>query len=162
MISGKTGMKMKLILLVVSFMLVMSAGAGEPEHNGPAVVYSTDGDFLWVKQDLIAAIENRGMVISYISHAQSMLQRTASAVGDTQPVYDDAEIVLFCKSDLSHHLVAANPHNIVLCPYAIAVYTLAGKPDRVYLSFREPYEGDASYQPITKLLSNIINEVIGD
>lgn len=63
---------------------------------------------------------------------------------------------------MAHRLVGANPHNIVLCPYAIAIYTLAGQPQRVYLSFRRPYDRDPAYQPVVRLLQEIINDVVGE
>ena len=36
----------------------------------------------------------------------------------------------------------ADPHNILHCPYAIAVYTLPKQPGRVYVSYRKPLPGD--------------------
>jgi hypothetical protein len=89
-----------------------------------------------------------------------MLNRTAEAVGVTEPVYGDAEIILFCKSDLSHTMVASNPHNIVLCPYSISVYTLPGEEEAAYLSIPAPYQGDPTIAPITELLIEIIEESI--
>ena len=123
-------------------------------------VYSTEGKFVDAKEDLLASIAANGLVVSYTSHAKTMLENTAAVAGVTTPVYDDAEIVLFCKADLSHALVAENPHNIVLCPYAIAIYVLHNEPERVYLSFREPEASVAATKPIRELLVKIIEEVI--
>jgi uncharacterized protein (DUF302 family) len=123
-------------------------------------IYSTEGSFEDTKDDLLASIEGNGLVVSYTSHAKTMLENTAEVAGVTTPVYDDAEIVLFCKADLSHALVAENPHNIVLCPYAIAIYVLHSEPGRIYLSFREPEASVVATKPIRELLVKIIEDVI--
>jgi len=129
-----------------------------------AKVFSTEAEFEDAKEDLLEAIEEYGLVISYTSHAKTMLENTATVSGVTQAVYKDAEILLFCKADLSHKLVAANPHNIVLCPYSIAIYVLNTAPERVYLSYRTVETGDenikALTKPIEELLIKIIEEVI--
>lgn len=129
-----------------------------------AHVFNTDSTFEDAKADLLDSITNSGLVISYISHAKDMLANTAAVSGVTKPVYSDAEIYLFCKADLSHELVASNPHNIVLCPYSIAIYALTDEPERVYLSYRTVEVGDEKIKALTKpiedLLINIIEEVI--
>ena len=139
-----------------------AAYASGPEKHGPALVWKTEAPFEDVKEDLVSSIEGRGLVISYVSHASAMLDRTAEAVEGARKVYGDAEILLFCKADLSHRLVQANPHNIVLCPYSIAIYTLAGKPEEVYLAIREPYTAEPAYAPVVELLKGIIAETIGE
>lgn len=125
-----------------------------------ANVFSTESSFKDAKDDLLAAIAAEGLVISYTSHAKTMLENTAEIAGVTTPVYDDAEILLFCKADLSHALVGANPHNIVLCPYAIAIYVVHNEPEKVYLSFREPDARVPEAKAIKALLVSIIEEVI--
>ncbi len=147
-------------ILFLFFIFSSPVNAVEPAGSGSALVFSTEGEFEFVKLDLVNAIKSRGMVISYVSHASDMLSRTKEASGVGVTVYDDAEILLFCKSDLSHRLVAANPHNIVMCPYAISIYTLHGQEDRVYLSIRKPFVVDASYGPVHKLLLDIIHETL--
>ena len=156
---------MKIILTLITIFF-LTACSQQPESNSSpkqasyVKTYSTESSFDDAKDDLLIAIEGRGLVVSYTSHAQEMLDRTADVAGVTTPVYDRAEIILFCKADLSHKLVTANPHNIVLCPYAIAIYTLHEKPETVYLSFREPQASEATTEPIQQLLVDIIEEVI--
>ncbi len=123
-------------------------------------VFSTESSFADAKEDLLAAITTEGLVVSYTSHAKTMLENTAEMAGVITPVYDDAEIVLFCKADLSHALVGANPHNIVLCPYAIAIYVVHNEPEKVYLSFRETDARVTETKAIKELLVSIIEEVI--
>ena len=132
-----------------------------PEY---AHVFSTESTFEDAKDDLLEAIASNGLVISYTSHAKTMLDNTAAVSSVTKSVYENAEILLFCKADLSHKLVAGNPHNIVLCPYSIAIYVLVDEPETVYLSFPKPLASDeeikALTKPIEELLINIIEEVI--
>jgi uncharacterized protein (DUF302 family) len=139
-----------------------AAESGATEKTNPDFVnvYETEAAFEDAKSDLLFAIEGKGLVISYTSHAQAMLDRTAEVAGTKTPVYEQAEIILFCKADLSHELVNANPHNIVLCPYAIAVYSLHGEADKTYLSFREPPASEPATAAIRQLLVEIIEEVI--
>jgi len=101
-------------------------------------VVSKQSSFEEAKQDLIMAIENRGMKVNAINHIGEMLKRTASVLGDTHAIYDQAEQVEFCKAEISHAMMAADPANIVFCPNIISVYTLPGVPDKVYYAYRKP------------------------
>lgn len=127
-------------------------------------IFSTESSFEDAKDDLLAAIADNGLVISYTSHAKSMLDNTAAVSNINKSVYTDAEILLFCKADLSHKLVADNPHNIVLCPYSIAIYVIADEPEKVYLSYRAVQASNEKIKALTKpiegLLIKIIEEVI--
>lgn len=131
-----------------------------PETSGAALVYSTEGNYHNVRSDLVDAIESRGLVVSYTAHAANMLERTAEAVGALTKAYDNADILLFCKADLTYDLTIANPHNLVLCPYSVSVYTLAKNPHRVYLSIRRPDLQVAEYASIHSLLEAIIAETL--
>lgn len=128
-----------------------------PEY---AKVYSTETIFDDAKADLLEAIESNGLVISYTSHAKRMLENTAEVSGFPKSIYNDAEILLFCKADLSHALVAGNPHNIVLCPYSIAIYVLVGEPERVYLSYRNIESSDEKVKALTKPIEDLLIEII--
>ena len=152
-------MKMFTIVWLAGLWCGVAVAAGS-EVIGPALVYSTEGEFEDVKADLVDAIESRGLVISLTSHASTMLERTAEVVGVTEPVYAMAEIVMFCRAAYSHALVAASPHNIVLCPSNIAIYSLRQDPQRIYLSMRVPYEGEDSYVPMAVLAREIIEETV--
>ncbi len=132
----------------------------QPKTSGAALVYSTEGNFHNLRSDLVDAIESRGLVISYTAHAANMLERTAEAVGALTKAYQDADILLFCKADLTYHLTIANPHNLVLCPYSISIYTLANKPQTVYLSIRRPDLQVAEYASIHSLLEAIIADTL--
>ncbi len=123
-------------------------------------LFSTESSFDDAKEDLLAAIEERGLVVSYTAHAKAMFERTKAVTGEKTPIYDDAEIILFCKSDLSYNLVAQNPHNLIFCPYAISIYVLHKEPNRVYLSYKEQDNSQVVTNPINLLLKNIIMDVL--
>ena len=128
----------------------------KPEIIGSSWVYRTQGLYHNVRDDLIGAIEDEGLVISYTAHLASMLRRTADATGAEVQVYDNAQSLLFCKADLTYELTVRNPHNITLCPYSISIYTLREAPDTVYLAIRSPDLEQPDYAAIHQLLEQII------
>ena len=52
-------------------------------------------------------------------------------------------------------MMEADPHNIVMCPFAIAVYTLPGDA-RAWLAYRRPQGSAAAI--VTPLLQDIVSE----
>ncbi|MDH5387739.1 MAG: DUF302 domain-containing protein [Gammaproteobacteria bacterium] len=154
------------VISITAFSILISinsAHAVEPKNIHDLMVYEFEGEFEYARNDLIDAIKSRGMVISYRSHAKTMLDRTADAVGITETAYPTgAEIILFCKTNTSHKLIQANPHYLALCPYAISVYDIQNATGKVFLSYRKPPGGIPEYEDIENLLKDIINEVIGE
>ena len=87
----------------------------------------------------------------------------ADDVGSEIEVFGEAEAFEFCSSVFSRKMMEADRHNIVFCPYVIAVYTLPSKAARVYLSYRRPQlvGSEASKQSLREvegLLDEIIKE----
>ena len=151
----------RVLAFIFTVFTSFNAQAVEPKTIHDSIVYEFQGDFEYARDDLKEAIKSRGLVISYISHAKTMLDRTAAVTGVTKPAYPNgAEIMLFCKSDTSHKLTQANPHHITLCPYAISVYDIQGATGKVFFSYRKPPTGIQEYEAIEKLLRDIIEEVI--
>ncbi len=130
-------------VLFVLLILAPSAGTAWAD-GGPAApshmkLYTASGsDFETVRQDLELAITARGMVVNNVAHIGAMLKRTGAALGAQRPVYDKAEALEFCSAALSRKMLAADPRNIVFCPYVMAVYTLPGEPGTVHVAFRRP------------------------
>jgi uncharacterized protein (DUF302 family) len=159
-------MKRRPFLLLFASLVVAASGFATEEQqpvpfmSGGAWIYSTTGSYLDVRADLVDAIESRGIVISYTAHAASMLQRTAEAVGAIGKAYDNADILLFCKADLTYQLTIKNPHNLALCPYSVSIYTLASDAGTVYLSIRAPEPSVPEYTPVHELLVEIVTETI--
>ena len=134
--------------------------AVQPEKIGTAWVYSSESDYESAKTFLIDAIKGRGLVINNIGNAEAMLGRTAGAVGVNTSVYEHADVVLFCKADLAHNLVVMSPHNLVLCPYSIAVYETQEKPGTIYYSYSVPQLNLPTEKLIRRLLHDIVLEAM--
>jgi cell division ATPase FtsA len=149
-------------LVFVSVAMSQSAWSAsiKPQKISEAMVYTLPGKtYEQVREDLTAAIEERGMVISAVSHVKDMIDRTSTDLGYKQGIYaTGGETVLFCKADLSQAMMRDNVHNIALCPYGISVYTLAAEPNKVFVSYRIPPKMKV-YLPIHRLLDDIVQSV---
>ena len=148
--------------------LLMSFGAAAPASDPhPVVTYSKQAKFDDVRDDLRHAIEAKGLVIDYQSFVNRMLERTGQNVGSARTLYADAQAFVFCSAALSRKTMEADPANMALCPYSIAVYATATEPGRVYVSYRRPWRPDgtaasrASLKEIEALLDGIAREAVG-
>lgn len=136
----------------------VSAGALRNEYMQ---LYTVDGEFEDVRQDIEMAITDRGMVINNVSHIGNMLARTGQDLGTGKQIFKKAEALEFCSATVSRRMMETDPHNIIFCPYIIAIYTLPDEKDKVYVAFRRPLPvgGDESRQSLVavqKLLEDII------
>lgn len=126
---------------------------------------STSAEFDDIRERVVTALENRGLVLSYTARVGDMLERTGRDLGSDKPIYGKAETLEFCSAAISRETMAADPRNIVFCPYAIALYTLPQAPRTVYLAYRAPpaFGDDASVralQKVEKLLADIVSEAL--
>jgi len=144
----------RLITVLFGLMFALSAAA-----DGGARVVAVKGKYADVKDDLVAAIEQRGLVINFTAHVGDMLERTGRDLGKTKRVYDQADVIEFCSASASRAMMEADPRNLVYCPYTIAVYTLPGKPGVVYLAHRK-YPQTAALKPVDKLLAGIVADAL--
>ena len=140
----------RLIALLLGLLLALPAAA----DDGASVV-TAKGTFADVKDDLVTAIEQRGLLINSTSHVGDMLQRIGRDLGKTKRIYGQAEVLEFCSATVSRDMMEADPHNLVYCPYTIAIYTLPQKPGVVYLAHRK-YPRTAALKPVVDLLEGII------
>src|SRR5574340_717266 len=154
-------MKALLILAMIMGLSAVPAIGGTVVPN--VVIHSGKGQFDEVKERVVMAVENRGMVLNYTSHVGDMLERTGKDLGRTRRLYTHAEVIEFCSASLSRDTMEADAHNIVFCPYTIAIYALPGEPGKVYLSYRKPV-ADGSGQSakalaaVEKLLEAIVRD----
>jgi uncharacterized protein (DUF302 family) len=138
--------------------------AAEPP---PVVSYAKKGKFEDVRDDLKAAIEARGLVIDLQSYVNRMLERTGKDVGSARKLYVDAQAFVFCSALLSRKTMEADPANMSMCPYSIAVYATQAEPDRVIVSYRRPWRPDgspasrAALGEVEALLDAIAREAVG-
>ena len=112
--------------------------------------------FADVREALTLAIENRGLVINYTSHIADMLARTGADLGATKKIYEKAEIIEFCSAGLSRKMMEADPHNIVLCPFAISIYTLPGDRNGTWVAYRKPQGKSAA------LVEGLLKEIAAE
>lgn len=140
--------------LIVLFALFLGASTALAEEW--MVRQEIAGNFEDARESLVMAIENRGLVVNYTSHIADMLQRTGTDIGATRQIFGKAEIIEFCSAGLSRKMMEADPHNIVLCPFALSIYTLPGEPNTTWIAYRKPM-GSAA-QLVEPLLREIAAE----
>jgi uncharacterized protein (DUF302 family) len=160
-------MRRRMMGVCVLLLLTLSVNAAEAaeQMKSDIVMRSIKGKYDDVKERVSFAIENRGIVLNYTARVGNMLERTGKDLGRRQPVYAQAEVLEFCSAALSRDTMEADPHNIAYCPYAIAVYTLAQEPGRVYVSYRKPPPAGSqrsiqALRAVEKLLEDIVQEAL--
>lgn len=153
----------RLTRLLCVGMLLMSCAASAATLG--VQVRSTKGEFAEVKDRLVSALEDRGLVLNYTAKVGDMLERTGRDLGHERRIYGNAEVIEFCSASLSRATMEADPRNIVFCPYAIAVYTLPRNPGTVYLSYRAPAaqgsgQSMRALRAVEKLLADVVGEAL--
>ena len=138
-----------------------SAGAAMPG----VTVQALKGDYDDVKERVVMAIENRGLVIDHTAHVGAMLERTGKDIGRDRQIYLKAEVIEFCSAGISRATMEADPRNLVFCPYAIALYVLPAEPNKVYLLYRKPLgtgspQSMKALREVGKLLDGIAREAL--
>lgn len=153
-------------LLTGIALAVFGLACGTASAAAPGVTFqSLRGDYDEVKDRIVMAIENRGMVVDHTSHVGDMLERTGKDIGRPRQVYLKADVIQFCSAAVSRSTMEADPRNLVFCPYAIAVYVLPAEADRVYVLYRKPpASGSAqsvkALREVGKLLDGIVREAL--
>ena len=155
---------MKLLTFLVCAGWLMFAGIVDAASPG-VQLRSTKGEFADVRDRVVMALENRGLVVNYTAKVGEMLDRTGRDLGRDRRIYNQAEVLEFCSAGLSRDTMEADPRNIVFCPYSIAVYTLPQTPGTVYLSYRLPAaqgsgQSIRALRAVEKLLSDVTSEAL--
>ena len=140
----------------------VNAGSARSEYMK---LYTVEGAFEDVRDDIEMAITDRGMVINNVSHIGKMLARTGQDLGEGKQIFQKAQALEFCSATISRRMMETDPHNIVFCPYIIAIYTLPAESNKVYVAFRRPLpvgsaESRESLVAVEKLLEDIIADAI--
>ena len=138
--------------------------ASQTAADGYMKLYTVEGTYEDVRQDLEDSITGKGIVISGISHVSDMLQRTGKDLGLKGRIFEHAEAINFCSATISRNMMKIDPHNIVFCPYIIAIYSVPDKPGIVYLAYRRPpalptKESTEALAAVENLLKGIIEDV---
>lgn len=150
------------VLALQSAPSARAAAPGTPD----LVIRSHRGSFEDMRDRVVMAIEQRGLVVSATARVGVMLERTERDLGAAKSPYVHAEVVEFCSAILSRAMMEAEPHHVAYCPHSIAVYVLANERDRVYLTYRRFNMQNVSEatriagQNLEKLLDAIVREAL--
>lgn len=104
------------------------------------------------------SLTDHGLVLSNRNHVSSMLLRTSEAVGADTKIYEHADVLGFCSSELSYAAMNADIENIQFCPYNIYLYQAVGS-DEVVVGFRD-FPDTPELNAVEDLLRSIINTAI--
>ncbi len=130
----------------------------------PVVIKSVRGNFDDVWESLKMALNERGLVVSSVSHVWDMLERTGRVLNRTKRIYGQAKVMEFCSAVISRNMLERNPHFISFCPYQIMVYTLPDNENRVYLSYRRLIWKDEKdrdvLDAVERLLEGLVDDVV--
>jgi uncharacterized protein (DUF302 family) len=152
--------------LIAASLLAVASTAHADNNHAPYVIYETKGKYADVLDELNQAIINRGLVVGTTSHVQEMLARTGKDLGGGSRLYENGDVLQCCSAVLSRKAMEADRRNIIFCPYGIAVWTEAGRPERVFVGYRRTQapnspQSAAALKEVEKLLDDIVREAIG-
>ncbi len=148
--------------LMTMALLMGAVSAGD----APLKIYTVQGSYADVVQDVEDGIVNAGLNIDYRGKIAQMLDRTGKDIGATKQVYKGAEFMQFCSARLSRDMMEADPTNMGVCPYIVFVYETTAKPGTITVGYKRPLgaPGEASQKALGKieaLLEGIIKEAAG-
>ena len=156
-------------LYTLTFIALLTPVTLPAADNASVVVrYAVEDKFDDVRDYLLNAITGRGLVVDHNSHVAKMLDRTGKDLGTTTKIFgeDQGQTFSFCSSVISRKTMEADPHNILFCPYTIALYTTVAEPKKVYLAYRRPQRTDdsaaskAALKEVEALLDGIAREAL--
>ncbi len=161
-------MSLKKLLLLISlagFSFGSIVHAAPPEKTKYRTTYTVKAKYHEVRDQLMSAIGNQGLKINNVSHIGKMLIRTGKDLGFKEKIYTKGQAFEFCSATVSRETMAADPHNIIFCPYIIQLYELAKQPGTIYLSYRRPIpigskRSQASLVAVEKLLDKIAQDAV--
>ena len=141
-------MKITRVLIAAAALLWSATGLAQ------VISVKAKGGFDLVKEDLVLAIQARGLVIDHTAHIGKMLERTGKDVGSAKRLYDKAEALQFCSAVVSRGTMEKSVDNIGYCPYVIALYTLPGDGDTVHIVTRK------NLPEVDALLAEIVKDAL--
>ena len=149
--------------LVMVFGLLVSVIQVAAQSAGHKMI-STKGSFEEVLFELNNAIVNRGLVIDYTGHVDSMLARTSGSVGVESP-FKNAKYIQFCSAKLTNAAVNADASNLAVCPYVVFAYETQATEGTIHVGYRRPIGSSskaskAALANIEKLLDEIVQSVV--
>lgn len=151
--------KISVTVLAIVFGLILSATLVSAQSTGHKKI-SKQANFEDVLFELSGAIVDKGLVIDYTGHVDSMLSRTSDAVGAKSP-YKNAKYIQFCSAKLTNDAVNADASNLAVCPYVVFVYETHADAGTIHVGYRRPIgatskASQAALASIEKLLDEIV------
>ncbi|PKO38155.1 MAG: hypothetical protein CVU33_09820 [Betaproteobacteria bacterium HGW-Betaproteobacteria-6] len=137
----------------LAFLLCFALAATAAQADDGVVRRKVGSNFSDTRDAIVSAIESRGLVVSYTAHIADMLDRTGATLGATRRVFEHGETIGFCSAVLSRKMLELDPHNIVLCPFAISVYSLPGETGTTWVAYRQPTG------PAAALVAPLLNDI---
>ena len=156
-----SGMDMRLWPAILLFFVTAAVAGGDSPKPATVVVYPAASSFDEVIDNVKFAIINRGMLVSGTLHVSDMLNRTGKDLGFPTNVYRKAQSIEFCSALMSHRMIAADPRNLVICPFTVAVYETTDEPAKVYVAYhRQVLAGNAeeAARAVNRMLDGIARE----
>ena len=147
------------LLLLFQSALALSGLSTATSAADEVVRHAAKGTYEEVRDAVVMAIEGKGLIVDRVAHVGDMLARTAKDVGASRKLYGKAEVLEFCSARISREMMEADPHQIAICPYTIAVYTLPGEAGVVYVSYRRPPRSKGM-ENVHTLLDQIVSEAL--
>ncbi len=157
--------KTRILLAPVALAVAAIAGAAAPAlaegmKRGDAVVHKTHESFEDTRDNVVDAVIDRGMVVTYHAYIANMLERTSDAVGAGSSKIEEGEGIFFCQASLTHDLLKESLHNIVHCPYAIYIYE-GEDDDDVYVAYRKAgRNAGPAARKVDAMLAEIVEEAL--
>lgn len=115
-----------------------------------------------VRDDILDSVRGKGINIAGVFHASKMLNNTKGVFNFRRNVYKNAEIIEFCSARISHEISRANPLNILLCPFKIAVFNLEKNPDNIHVVYALPETTDKKSKKAIRKIEGLIRSIIED
>lgn len=148
---------MKNLIAAAAAIVTLAAYGGGAQAADGVKTYELDGTYEDATFGVETAIVGKGLVIDYVSHVGTMLNRTKADVGGEAELFKNASVFLFCSAVVSRKVMEADPMNIAHCPYGIFVTEDAS--GAVQVGYREYPEGPM--QEVQALLDEIAREAAG-
>ncbi|MBA5249159.1 hypothetical protein MNB_SUP05-SYMBIONT-4-1175 [hydrothermal vent metagenome] len=141
---------LKYTVISISFILLISKTVNASIY----IERIAEDSFFNVKEDITMAIAGQGLIIAHHSDVATMLNRTTkdlarqtfNMMANIMPItpfrkqkvkttYRHGVVIEFCSASLSAETTAADPNNILFCPFSIAIFQLNNEPNQVHVSY---------------------------
>ncbi|SMN01718.1 hypothetical protein SPONL_5 [uncultured Candidatus Thioglobus sp.] len=145
-----------------------------------------EDDFSNIQEEIVLAIQGQGLVIAHNSDVSTMLRRTVTDLAQeafsmvasinplnmmrnrspVQTTYEHGIVIEFCSTSLSAETTAADPNNILFCPFSIAIFQLSNEPNQVHVSYLRLSQfadknNPQSVKALTKV-ENMLAEIVSE